>query len=427
MTFQKIWGALGYIIAVYVAVMMVAYKMPRRKNFTVRLIITLMTIIGYKFLFDYIYLLLPFNDLILLFFRTSDSFVIYILSAVSVAVCFESNFWAVLFCATAGYCMQHMSQRTYLILKSSVQLYNVYLNAFLLVVITALFYVIIYFLFIKPADYRGVMLDNKVQISVSFFAILITIFLNSFALRVATEKIQKIYIMLFSIIVAILIIYIEFGWLAAKKATVEKDFIKRMASDAQRHYRLEKDIVDVINVKVHDLKHQLAGFNGKLGDEDLNTIKEAARIYDSIYKTGNSALDVVLTSKSLMCEKRNIRFTCLIDGNKLSFLTEQEIYSLFGNMLDNAIEAVEKVEDPDNKFISVSSRVAAGMLTIHEENYFAQKPKFVDGLPQTTKGDEFYHGFGVKSIRNISEKYGGSCSITMTENIFEIDVTFPLN
>lgn len=427
MTFEKAWGALGYIIAVYVAVMMVAYKMPRRKNFTVRLIITLLALIGYKFLFDYIYSLLPFEGLLLLFFRTSDSFIIYILCAVSVAVCFESNFWAVLFCATAGYCMQHMSQRTYLILISLTKLSNAYLNAFLLIAITALFYVSIYFLFIKPADYRGVMLDNKVQISVSFFAIFITIFLNSFALREASEITQKIYIMLFSIIVAILIIYIEFGWLAAKKATIEKDVIKRMASDAQKQYMLEKDIVDVINVKVHDLKHQLAGFNGKLDDEDLNTIKEAARIYDGIYKTGNSALDVVLTGKSLMCEKRNIRLTCLIDGEKLSFLTEHDIYTLFGNVLDNAIEAVEKVEEPENKFISISSRVAAGMITVHEENYFAQMPKFIDGMPQTTKGDELYHGFGVKSIRYISEKYGGSCSINLTENIFEIDVTFPLN
>ena len=77
-------------------------------------------------------------------------------------------FWAMLFCSTAGYCMQHMSQRTYLLLIRfiSVSMHPL-LKALMLICITAGYYVILYFTMIRKADYRGTMLNNRIQIAVS--------------------------------------------------------------------------------------------------------------------------------------------------------------------------------------------------------------------------------------------------------------------
>ena len=424
MTFSQFWGSMSYILALYIAVMLVAWKMPRRAKFVLRVCLCFAAITAYKYLFDFILTLLPFDEMGLLVVRTLDSFALYILNAVSVAVCFNANFWAVLFCSTAGYCMQHMSQRTYLIvLRLAAVLTNEYLNALLLCVITALYYVAIYFLFIRKSEYGGTMLDNKVQISVSLFAVLITIFLNSYAMY-AVEGGGKVYIMVFSALAAILIVYIEFGWLAAKKEALEKDAVKRMLYSSREQYKLEKEMVEVINMKVHDLKHRISAAES-LGEGERAEMKETVRIYDSFYNTGNGALDVILTSKSLLCEKHGIEFTCLIDGKKINFLTEEEILSLFGNLLDNAIEAVQKIAEPEKRVISLSSRVDGDSFVIREENYCAVTPEFVGGYPKTTKGDEYYHGFGVKSIGYIVKKHGGKCRLNVCDGIFEIEIAFP--
>ena len=427
MLFYRFWGAMSYILALYVAVMLVAWKIPRRSMFWLRVALCFACIVAYKYLFDYILSLLEYEEIVILVIRTLDSFVLYVLGAVSVAVCFKSNFWATLFCSTAGYCMQHMSQRTYRIIIYLVRgLDNACINALLLSAFTAAFYVAIYFMFIKKSEYGGTMLDNKVQISVSFFAVLITIFLNSFAMFGTDDAKQKVYIMIFSAMAAILVVYIEFGWLAAKKNAIEKDIIRHMLHNSQEQYKLEKEMVEVINMKVHDLKHRYAGGEG--GADECRAVGETLRVYDSFCSTGNDALDVVLTSKSPICEKHGIMFTCLIDGKRLSFLTEEEIYSIFGNIIDNAIEAVNKMEQPEKRVISLSSRVEAGdTLVIHEENYCSEHPQIVDGYPRTTKGDVYYHGFGVKSIGYIARKHRGHCKISFTDDIFEMDLSFPLS
>lgn len=422
MTFAKFWGAMGYILALFIAVMMVAWKMPRRSKFYLRVALCFAVICAYKYTFDCVLPLIKTQEPLTLVIRTLDSFVLYVLSAASVALCFKCNFWATLFCSTAGYCMQHMSQRTYLVLTHLAELSNVYVGMVVLIGITVAYYAAIYFFFIRKSEYTGTMLDNKVQISVSFFAVLITIFLNTFAMRAAGDD-GAIYVMIFSALAAILIIYIEFGWLAARNEEIKKDTIRRILHNSREQYTLEKELVEVVNMKVHDLKHR---FSRESLKESLADMNETVQLYDSFYSTGNASLDVILTSKGLLCEKHGIQFTCLVDGGKLNFLSEEEIYSLFGNMLDNAIEAVKKLDDAEKKVISVVSGTdAAGRFVIHEENYCLGRPEFVGGYPRTTKDSEYYHGFGVKSIGYIVKKHGGVCRINASDDVFEIDCIFP--
>ena len=77
-------------------------------------------------------------------------------------------------------------------------------------------------------------------------------------------------------------------------------------------------------------------------------------IYDSMLKTGNEALDVIFAEKSLLCRKNDIKLNCIIDGAKLSFMETADIYVLFGNLMDNAMEAVEKLSDVDKRIVSVN-------------------------------------------------------------------------
>ena len=108
--------------------------------------------------------------------------------------------------------------------------------------------------------------------------------------------------------------------------------------------------VDLINRKCHDLKHQIAALrrisDRREREESIQALEQSVMIYDSVVKTGNDILDTVLTEKSLLCESRGITLTCVADGDCLDFMDGVDIYTIFGNALDNAIESVTPLDDP---------------------------------------------------------------------------------
>ena len=147
-------------------------------------------------------------------------------------------------------------------------------------------------------------------------------------------------------------------------------------------------------------------------------------MYDSRVRTGNKALDTILTEKSLLCNDEGIVLSCMADGELLSFMTDGDIYSLFGNLVDNAIEAVMKLER-DLRSVSLSVKSASGLVYVGIYNRYDGQIKFEGGLPLTTKNDRAEHGYGMKSVRMLVEKYGGEMKIKTEGGIFELNIVFP--
>ena len=117
---------------------------------------------------------------------------------------------------------------------------------------------------------------------------------------------------------------------------------------------------------------------------------------------------------------------CVADGSALGFMSEADVYSLFGNAVDNAIEAVGKLKDEEMRTIDLSVKVSRAFLSVSISNYYADDVVFSDGLPMTTKQDKAYHGFGVKSMRRITEKYDGDLSMNAEDGVFTLNILFPL-
>ncbi len=91
--------------------------------------------------------------------------------------------------------------------------------------------------------------------------------------------------------------------------------------------------------------------------------------------------------------------------------------------ISNAVEAVEKLEDPEKKIIDIVSERRGDMVSIHISNYFDGKLRLEDGMPVTSKTwEEGFHGFGMKSMKLIAEKYGGSLSASADGDLFTLDV-----
>ena len=125
-------------------------------------------------------------------------------------------------------------------------------------------------------------------------------------------------------------------------------------SERNNQYELSKQTIDIINIKCHDLKHQIHKLDGysTINNANKQEIENALKIYDSTIKTGNNALDVILTEKSLLGNQKGISFNVIADGKILNFIDPTDIYALFGNAIDNALEALTNI-DITNKTISI--------------------------------------------------------------------------
>lgn len=210
----------------------------------------------------------------------------------------------------------------------------------------------------------------------------------------------------------------------------ELELLNQMWHRQWEQYKLSKENIDIINRKCHDLKHQMAALRAIRDkseiDRQVSEMENAVMIYDSVIHTGNTALDVVLTEKSLLCEANQINMTCMVEGKLLDFVDTVDLYTMFGNALDNAIESVMQQRDRQKRVIQVASYVEQGMVLIRFRNYCDQPPELVDGLPRTNKEDENYHGFGLKSIRYAAEKNGGGMNIQTGSNFFTLQILLPL-
>lgn len=192
----------------------------------------------------------------------------------------------------------------------------------------------------------------------------------------------------------------------------------------QAQYKAYKENIDLINRKTHDLKHQIAALriahDDETGQQVINSIAGTVRIYDSFIRTGNDGLDTILTGKNQICLEKDILFTCIVDGKLLDFLNPVDLYTFFGNMLDNAIEAVSKLPI-EKRSISLMVREELGMVMISEENPYLLIDKNDDGFV-TTKPDKENHGYGIKSMELVVEKYDGTISIDISNDTFSLVV-----
>lgn len=189
------------------------------------------------------------------------------------------------------------------------------------------------------------------------------------------------------------------------------------------------ETTEIINQKCHDLKHQIAGLkqmkDGPERNQFFYEVENAIMIYESAVKSGNDTLDLLLMDKLLYCEKHHIKLTCVADGSQISWMDTMDLYALFGNALDNAIECVSAEPEEDNRIVSFRISANGHMVSIHFENYVGHEVKMEHNLPVTSKKDKQYHGFGLLSIQRIVEKYKGTMSIRVENHVFRLNILLP--
>ena len=90
--------------------------------------------------------------------------------------------------------------------------------------------------------------------------------------------------------------------------------------------------------------------------------------------------------------------------------------------MDNALEAVRAVEEQQKRVVNLIVRAQGDMVTIQADNYYQGDLTFRDGLPLTTKADASSHGFGMRSIRMLVQKYGGAMTASARDGVFHLNI-----
>lgn len=227
----------------------------------------------------------------------------------------------------------------------------------------------------------------------------------------------------------VLVLYLQNEVFKKSALRQELALMELLRRKEQEQYRLSKENIEIINRKCHDLKHQIRAIReSRRTDTEkyLKEIEDSVKIYESIADTGNEVLDTILTEKSLYCNTRNITVSCVADGSQMGFIDTMDVYSLLGNALDNAIEAVEQFEEKEKRQIDVVIYRRKAFLVINIVNPSPHMLTFEGTMPVTTKEDKNYHGFGVKSIKHIVKKYGGYVEFNDEGGSFSLEVLIPI-
>ena len=352
--------------------------------------------------------------------------------------CFDERLSNVLFYFSAGFATWYISDRLFLVVASICRLNSSLVPYFVertpshILLYISCFCVVYLFIYFTVGKKMHALGDSEIPMQNALLFLLLDSMLTPifyFESGAISQHNLFFYNLLNvgEIIFYIFMLLLQVQMLAAAKDRLEIGTMKKLWAEEQKQYQLVKENIDAINIKCHDLKHQIRNLRttGQVDPAYLDDLEKSVSIYNSAVRTGNETLDIVLTDKRLHCATHGIQFTCIADGSGVAFMETMDIFSLFGNILDNAIECETNLP-PDTRFIHLAVRTVNRMLTIHAENHFEDSLQFRDGLPITTKADKDSHGYGMMSVRHIVEKYNGSFSISTQDKLFQIDIVMPI-
>lgn len=232
-----------------------------------------------------------------------------------------------------------------------------------------------------------------------------------------------------SLLCYVLLLALEFDVFRVSAIEHERDLMRQLFRERERQQAASQQSIETVNVKFHDLKHQIAALRAMPDpaerDRSLDELERSIQMYDSSIKSGDPAIDAILTEKSMQCWGRGIEFTCMVDASCLADLGVVDAYTLLGNALDNAMEAAEGVPESEGRVISLWAGRRGDFSFVRIENSCVGLVPLVGGAPRTTKPDRVNHGFGLQSIRSVVERHGGNMVIDARDGSFELDVLLP--
>lgn len=205
-------------------------------------------------------------------------------------------------------------------------------------------------------------------------------------------------------------------------ARFQSDLISKQTVEIQNMYRQMQEWRHDYRNHIQNMKNRLDGDQGEL-EQYLDELADDLTQTDTSIQTGNVMADAVLNSKLSVAEQKSIQLNVKAHIPKGIEMTDVEMCSVLGNLLDNAIEACEKLPC-DKRFLRVYIDKFKGQfyLSVQNSSLSIQRDK---GIFRTTKAGT--HGFGLFRIDRIAKKYGGYVNRQYEEGVFATELLLPLS
>lgn len=179
-----------------------------------------------------------------------------------------------------------------------------------------------------------------------------------------------------------------------------------------------------IRAVYHDLKNHLLLLERKVSNNEearqmVNTLQEQIADYERFQNTGNEFLNIIICDKARIAREENIDFYAVLQFHDGGFIDPLDISTIFGNAIDNAIEA-SRLLPLQERMITVKANRFHDMLSILIQNNRCKN------LVKNTKEDSYMHGFGKKNIKKAVEKYAGQISVHEEETQYILKIIIPI-
>lgn len=226
--------------------------------------------------------------------------------------------------------------------------------------------------------------------------------------------------MISSILFCVLIFAVTGYFMAAKyvvekKHNQEKQLIEQKIDSMKQSLNEQENTLNIWRKSVHDYKNILYALQSMIAQNKMDEVsefikKEIEKVNNGpgIVSTGNNVIDTIVNAKSMIAKGKNIEFSINIAVPNDCYISDVHLANIIGNLLDNAIEAQDKEE---KKYVYIQFSLVKSFLIIKVINTCTHVPNDLS----TTKQDSNLHGIGLKSVREIVEKYNGEFSIVFDD------------
>lgn len=265
--------------------------------------------------------------------------------------------------------------------------------------------------------------------------IVIDLFLLIFSVRIFqtnTPSINKeliltmLYVLCFAMSILTFTIIFKLSH-RAEEELEEKLLIRQLEMENKMNDDMTT-VLETLRSLRHDMNNHIGAMQGLASARQFDALQEYINeMYQDVSPANefvfakNRALSALLYNKTLNAKHKQIDFEPVISVSDFS-IPDKDMCSLLGNLLDNAIEANEKVTG--HKYIELIICQTGKDYSIRCSNTFHDIPVNINGNFITTKKSKELHGIGTKNIKAIVQKYGGSL-IFSYQDLFRVDITLP--
>ena len=202
----------------------------------------------------------------------------------------------------------------------------------------------------------------------------------------------------------------------------QSELIEKQVREIQNMYRQVRGWRHDYRNHINNMKIQLSQENYDGLSDYLNELADDLDTVDTVIKTGNVMADAILNSKLNVAEKMNVQLNVKANVPEMLPMSDVELCSLLGNMLDNAVEACGTLPE-EERFMRVYIGKLKGQLYLSVQNSAGKVRKEKGSYLSTKEGE---HGYGLFRIDRVAKKYGGYVNRQNEEGIFATEIMIPL-